>query len=152
MLAGHYLRDSNLPRLHHVGIKGVYCHARLCSRQGLRLSWHSPCRPGWPRAQRSTYLCFSSAGIKACTTMPCETGISKLKNFKTRDWGCNSSGRDFPNTPTNEISSLTFSNESTILCVCFAVSQKAGLESQCRNTGQYPEHLWAPASSQVRLQ
>jgi hypothetical protein len=37
-------------------------------RQGFSvqpwLSWNSLCRPGWPRTQKSTSLCLSSAGIK----------------------------------------------------------------------------------------
>jgi hypothetical protein len=28
------------------------------------LSWSSLCRPGWPRTQKSAYLCLLSAGIK----------------------------------------------------------------------------------------
>jgi hypothetical protein len=28
------------------------------------LSWNSLCRPGWPRTQKSPYLCLDSAGIK----------------------------------------------------------------------------------------
>jgi hypothetical protein len=28
------------------------------------LSWNSLCRPGWPRTQKSSCLCLSSAGIK----------------------------------------------------------------------------------------
>jgi hypothetical protein len=28
------------------------------------LSWNSLCRPGWPRTQKSSFLCLPSAGIK----------------------------------------------------------------------------------------
>jgi hypothetical protein len=35
------------------------------------LSWNSPCRPGWPRTQKSACLCLPSAPpLKACTTTP----------------------------------------------------------------------------------
>ena len=47
----------------------LFCFVLFCfSRQGfsvqLWLPWNSLCRPGWPRTQKSTYLCLLSAEIK----------------------------------------------------------------------------------------
>jgi hypothetical protein len=46
-------------------IKISFCLFVCFSRQAFSwLSWNSLCRPGWPQTQKSTCLCFPSAGIK----------------------------------------------------------------------------------------
>jgi hypothetical protein len=69
--AGLELRNIACLCLPSAGIKGVCHHARLCFsvfEAGflcVALVVHLLCRPGWSQTQRSTWLCFLSAGTKA---------------------------------------------------------------------------------------